>query len=49
MKYNTGEKPGKGQYRCTKCFKIIILENDTDALPACPRCHNTKFKKKIER
>ena len=40
----TGEKPGKGTYVCTKCGNIIVLDNDTDTLPPCPRCHNTEFR-----
>lgn len=40
----TGEKPGKGTYTCTKCGYVIVLDNDTDTLPPCPRCHNTEFR-----
>lgn len=41
----TGEKPGKGVYVCTRCGTIVTLDNDTDVLPPCPKCHNTEFKK----
>ncbi len=41
----TGEKPGKGDYKCTNCGYIVHLENDTDALPQCPRCGNKTFEK----
>ena len=33
----TGDIPGKGTYKCLKCGKIVTLENDTDALPVCPK------------
>ncbi len=41
----TGDTPGKGTYKCLKCGKIITLENDTDALPVCPRCGNKTWEK----
>jgi DNA-directed RNA polymerase subunit RPC12/RpoP len=43
--FKKGDAPGKGDYRCTRCGKIIHLENDTDTLPRCPKCFNTKFEK----
>ncbi|MBN1777945.1 MAG: hypothetical protein JW811_07465 [Clostridiales bacterium] len=43
--YNTGYTPGKGTYKCTKCGKEIVLENDSDALPVCPRCGNKTWTK----
>ena len=43
--YNTGDTPGKGTYKCTRCGKIITLENDTDALPVCPKCGNKTWTK----
>ncbi len=39
----TGEKPGKGSYTCTNCDEVIILDDDTDTLPPCPKCHKTDF------
>lgn len=47
MTYKTGEKPGKGDYQCTKCGQIVTLDDDTDTLPPCPRsgCHNTEYYK----
>ncbi|MFL0197492.1 hypothetical protein ACJDU8_18270 [Clostridium sp. WILCCON 0269] len=45
MKYNTGDKPGKGSYKCTTCGEIIVLEKDTDFLPPCPRCRHMEFEK----
>lgn len=43
--YNSGEKPGKGTYKCTKCGNVITLEQNSDELPVCPRCKNTTFTK----
>lgn len=43
--YRTGEKPGKGTYKCTKCGEIIRLDDDSDTLPPCPRCNNTYWNK----
>ena len=39
----TGEKPGKGTYNCTKCGKVVVLDDDTDTLPPCPKCSGTDF------
>jgi len=39
----TGEVPGKGTYACTKCGQVVILDDDSDTMPPCPRCHNTEF------
>ncbi|MGD0153420.1 MAG: hypothetical protein ABSC17_06620 [Thermacetogeniaceae bacterium] len=41
----TGDKPGIGYYRCTRCSEIIHLDNTTDTLPPCPTCHGTNFRK----
>lgn len=43
--YTTGQKPGKGTYVCTKCGTIVVLDDDTDTLPPCPKCNNTTFRK----
>jgi DNA-directed RNA polymerase subunit RPC12/RpoP len=45
MIFNTGEKPGKGKYKCTKCGKIVVLDDSTDTLPPCSNCFNTTFTK----
>lgn len=35
-RYNIGEKPGKGTYRCVMCNKwTVTLENDDERLPPC--------------
>jgi DNA-directed RNA polymerase subunit RPC12/RpoP len=45
MIFNAGEKPGKGKYKCTKCGQIVVLDDNTDALPPCPKCDNTTYNK----
>jgi Zn finger protein HypA/HybF involved in hydrogenase expression len=47
MTYTTGEKPGKGKYKCKykNCDQIVRLDDTTDTLPPCPSCHKTKFTK----
>lgn len=41
--YATGEKPGKGTYQCRACGALIVLDDNTDTLPPCPKCHKTTF------
>lgn len=43
--YVTGEKPGKGAYICTNCGIYVELDDNTDTLPPCAKCHNTTFNK----
>lgn len=43
--YITGEKPGKGIYICTTCLQAVHLDDDSDTLPPCPKCHSTEFRK----
>jgi len=43
--YKTGEKPGIGVYKCTKCGELVRLNDSTDVLPPCPKCHNTSYVK----
>ncbi|NOU17355.1 MAG: hypothetical protein HOO91_07350 [Bacteroidales bacterium] len=43
--YTTGEKPGKGLYKCVKCGEVIRLDDNSDVLPPCPQCHGTKWTK----
>lgn len=45
MIYKTGEKPGKGQYMCKSCGFVITLDDITDTLPPCPKCHKTEYVK----
>jgi DNA-directed RNA polymerase subunit RPC12/RpoP len=39
----TGEKPGKGVYTCTKCGQKVVLDDNSDTLPPCPRCNGTRY------
>jgi DNA-directed RNA polymerase subunit RPC12/RpoP len=41
----TGEKPGKGTYKCRKCGTTVTLDDDSDTLPPCPKCNGTEFDK----
>lgn len=43
--YRTGEKPGKGIYKCTECGQLVRLDDNTDTLPPCPKCENTTYYK----
>jgi len=43
--YTTGEKPGKGTYRCTECGQLVVLDDDNDVLPPCPKCSKTTYVK----
>lgn len=43
--YKTGDKPGKGDYKCTICGAIVHLDNDTEVLPICPKCTKTTYRK----
>ena len=40
----TGEKPGKGIYKCTKCGQTVVLDDTTDTLPPSPKCNNTEYR-----
>lgn len=39
----TGEKPGKGTYQCVRDQQRVVLDDDTDTLPPCPKCGGTEF------
>lgn len=41
----TGQKPGKGTYKCTKCGQLVVLDDSTDTLPPCPSCDGINFVK----
>lgn len=45
MAYSTGEKPGKGTYKCVACGQLVVLDDTSDKLPPCPKCEKTKYKK----
>lgn len=40
-----GQKPGKGDYKCTTCGEIVNLKSDTDTLLICPKCRRTTYEK----
>ncbi len=40
----TGEKPGKGTYTCKKCGQTVVLDDDSDTLPPCPKCGGSEFR-----
>lgn len=42
----TGEKPGRGTYVCMRCGQVVVLDDNTDVLPPCPRCNGTHFYKR---
>lgn len=39
----TGHKPGKGTYVCTRCAQFVYLADDRQRLPPCPHCGHTEF------
>ena len=41
--HTTGEKPGKGTYKCTKCWRLIVLDDDDDTLLYHPKCGHFEF------
>lgn len=43
--YTSGEKPGKGTYKCKKCGKEITLDDNMRELPLCPVCGHDKWDK----
>ncbi len=44
MPYVCGEKPGRGKYECTNDGFVVELDDDTDALPPCPKCSNCVYR-----
>ena len=45
--YKTGEKPGKGTYKCLACGQTVVLDDHTDTLPPCPKCGATTYYKVV--
>jgi len=41
----TGEKPGRGTYKCLNCGQLIHLDQDSDTLPPCPNCDKTNWQR----
>lgn len=40
---STGEKLSKGEYTCDHCGQVVVLYDDTDTMPHCPKCSGTHF------
>lgn len=38
-----GRKPGKGEYTCTSCGQMVVLDDNTDTLPPRPKCNGTEY------
>jgi len=45
MALSTGEKPGNGTYICKICGQKVVLDDNTDTLPPCPKCKKPKYRK----
>lgn len=41
--FKTGSSPGKGRYVCADCKEDLVLDEDSDRLPPCAKCHKTDF------
>jgi predicted nucleic-acid-binding Zn-ribbon protein len=39
----TGQRPGKGVYKCTKCGERLVLDSNNSRLPPCPSCRATEY------
>lgn len=39
----SGEEPGKGTYECTNCGQQVLLDDNTDKLPPCPKCEKPTY------
>ena len=42
--YTSGDKPGKGTYKCQQCGKEVTIE-ENEELPICPVCGYDKWDK----
>ncbi len=38
-----GEKPGAGVYVCAKCGQVVVLDDNSDKLPPCPKCNGCNY------
>lgn len=36
--YSSGDVVKKGKYKCVTCDEKIIIKNDGEVLPECPKC-----------
>ena len=41
----TGERPGKGTYKCSNCGQKIMLDDNSNTLTPCTRCRGNKYEK----
>ncbi|MCM1315229.1 MAG: zinc ribbon-containing protein [Alistipes senegalensis] len=39
----TGEVPGEGTYTCDNCGQKVVLDDNDDRLPPCPKCGGTEY------
>lgn len=39
----TGEKSEAGTYTCDKCGRVVVLDDNFDTLPPCPKCNGTDY------
>jgi predicted RNA-binding Zn-ribbon protein involved in translation (DUF1610 family) len=38
-----GDRPGQGTYVCMTCGKKIVIKDDKEKLPVCPKCHGSMW------
>ena len=43
--FQSGQKPGEGTYICINCNQEIILDDNNDVIPPCPKCNGVNFTK----
>jgi rubrerythrin len=43
--HRAGEIPGAGRYQCEVCGTRLTLAEANEALPVCPYCHGTEFRR----
>lgn len=41
----SGQKPGAGTYICINCNQEIMLDDNNDIIPPCPKCNGVNFTK----
>ena len=39
----TGDRPGKGTYVCMTCGQKVVIKDDDEKLPVCPKCHGSMW------
>lgn len=43
--FKSGQKSGAGTYICINCNQEIILDDNNDVIPPCPKCNGVNFTK----